>query len=87
MALFIILLIVIAAIIIGLGIVFAKARNKATKKVMQVTGLGNVTNEKMDQVNAKALAKLEVLYKEGKITQEQYEKRKKNLSYDHDYNK
>ena len=63
-----------------------KMSNKIHKTVMRSTGLGNALNSNTDKMNAKALAKLDEMLKEGKITQEQYDRRKKNLMQDFDFN-
>ena len=85
---FIVVLIIIAiiAVPIFLSILSNKLSNKVHKTVMRSTGLGNVLNEQADKVNAKAIAKLDQMLAEGKITEEQYNKRKKNLMSDYDFN-
>ena len=85
MAVLLIIIIIIAISIFGV-VLSNKMSNKIHKTVMKSTGLGNALNENFDKMNAKALAKLDDMLKEGKITQEQYEKRKKNLLSDFDFN-
>lgn len=79
--------IVIVIISVVITILKNKFSNKIYSTVMKSTGLGNKLNENFDSMNSKALAKLEEKLKNGEITQEQYEKRKKNLLQEFDYNK
>ena len=81
------IVIVIAIISVVITILKNKFSNKIYSTVMKSTGLGNKLNENFDSMNSKALAKLEEKLKNGEITQEQYEKRKKNLLQEFDYNK
>lgn len=81
------IVVVIIAVIVGAIVLSTKLSNKVHSTVMKSTGLGNALNDRMDSVNAKALEKLEEKYKNGEITQEQYEHRKKNLLSDFDFNK
>ena len=83
----ILLLIVVVAGLTGFFVLRSKLENKIIGGVMKATGLGNKLNSVFDEQNKKALDKLEAMYKEGKITAEQYEKRKKNLMQDFDFNK
>ena len=83
----ILIVVVIIGAIVGAIVLSIKLSNKVHSTVMKSTGLGNALNEQMDSMNAKALEKLEEKYKNGQITQEQYEHRKKNLLKDFDFNK
>lgn len=87
----IVVVILFIAVVVGVCFGFAALSNKITNKVnrtiMQQTGLGNKMNENFDRLNAGALKKLDTMLAEGKITQEQYDRRKKNLMSDFDFNK
>ena len=85
----IVILIIIAIVIIAVvsAVISNKFTNKVHSTIMKSTGLGNKLNENFDSMNAKALKKLEEKLNNGEITQEQYEKRKKNLLQDFDFNK
>lgn len=84
----VIILVIIA--FVGLGVAYTiisnKISNKVNKTVMRSTGLGDALNENADRMNAKAIEKLDQMLAEGKITQEQYDKRKKNLTRNFDFN-
>ena len=66
----ILIIIVVIAIPLFISVLSNKMSNKIHKTVMRSTGLGNKLNENFDQMNAKALAKLDEMLKDGKITQE-----------------
>ena len=87
MGLIIVGILIVIAVIVGAVVLSTKLGNKVHSTVMKSTGLGNKLNDRFDTMNAKALEKLEEKYKNGEITQEQYEKRKKNLLSDFDFNK
>ena len=84
---FIVIIIVIIVIAVATAVISNKFTNKVHSTIMKSTGLGNKLNENFDSMNAKALKKLEEKLQNGEITQEQYEKRKKNLLQDFDFNK
>ena len=86
---FLVILIVIIVIVIAVAsaVISNKFSNKLHSTIMKSTGLGNKLNENFDSMNAKALKKLDEKLQNGEITQEQYEKRKKNLLQDFDFNK
>ena len=87
MVIVIIIIISIIAIAVASAVISNKFSNKLHSTIMKSTGLGNKLNENFDSMNAKALKKLEEKLQNGEITQEQYEKRKKNLLQDFDFNK
>lgn len=83
----IIVLILFVAALFALTSLRNKIANKVTKTVMRETGLGNKLNEHFDAKNAEAVKRLDAMLAEGKITQEQYEKRKQRLlNTDYDFN-
>ena len=85
---FIILIVTaVIAIAVGSAVIANKFSNKLHSTIMKSTGLGNKLNENFDAMNAKALKKLDEKLANGEITQEQYEKRKKNLLQDFDFSK
>ena len=84
---FIVIIIVIIVIAVATAVISNKFTNKVHSTIMKSTGLGNKLNENFDSMNAKALKKLEEKLQNGEITQEQYERRKKNLLQDFDFNK
>lgn len=84
---FIVIIIVIVIIAVVTAVIANKFTNKVHSTIMKSTGLGNKLNENFNLMNAKALKKLEEKLQNGEITQEQYEKRKKNLLQDIDFNK
>lgn len=88
MAVVVILLVIVifVGVVVAFTITSNKISNKVHKTVMRSTGLGNALNENSDRINAKAIEKLNQLLAEGKITQEQYDKRKKNLTRNYDFN-
>ncbi len=87
MGLVILVVIAIIAIVVASAVISNKFSNKLHSTIMKSTGLGNKLNENFDSMNAKALKKLDEKLANGEITQEQYEKRKKNLLQDFDFNK
>lgn len=87
MIIVIIIIIVVIAIAVASAVISNKLSNKLHSTIMKSTGLGNKLNENFDSMNAKALKKLEEKLQNGEITQEQYEKRKKILLQDFDFNK
>ena len=80
------ILVLVVGGIIAVIVVSMKASNKMHSTFMRTSGLGNKLNERTDEINAKALKKLEEKLQNGEITQEQFEKRKKNLMRDYDFN-
>ena len=84
---FIVIIIVIVIIAVVTAVIANKFTNKVHSTIMKSTGLGTKLNENFNLMNAKALKKLEEKLQNGEITQEQYEKRKKNLLQDIDFNK
>ena len=84
---FIVIIIVIIVVIVASAVISNKLSNKVHSTIMKSTGLGNKLNENFDSMNTKALKKLEEKLKNGEITEEQYEKRKKNLLQGFDFNK
>lgn len=84
---FIVIIILIIIIAVATAVISNKFTNKVHSTIMKSTGLGNKLNENFDSMNTNALKKLEEKLKNGEITQEQYEKRKKNLLQDFDFNK
>lgn len=82
-----VIVIIIIVVAVAAAVISNKFSNKMHSTIMKSTGLGNKLNENFDSMNAKALKKLEEKLQNGEITQEQYEKRKKNLLQDFDFNK
>ncbi len=84
------IIIIIIVLFVGIGVAYtiisSKISNKVHKTIMKSTGIGDALNENADRINAKAIEKLDQILAEGKITQEQYDKRKKNLTRNYDYN-
>lgn len=84
------IIIIIIVLFVGIGVAYtiisSKISNKVHKTIMKSTGIGDALNENADRINAKAIEKLGQMLAEGKITQEQYDKRKKNLTRNYDYN-
>lgn len=56
-----------------------KINGKITETIVQKTGLGDKLNEENRAMNEKAIAKLDEMYKNGEVSQAQYEKRRKRL--------
>lgn len=83
----IVIIIGIIVVAVATAVISNKFSNKVHSTIMKSTGLGNKLNENFDSMNAKALKKLEEKLQNGEITQEQYEKRKKNLLQGFDFNK
>lgn len=84
------IIIIIIVLFVGIGVAYtiisSKISNKVHKTIMKSTGIGDALNENADRINDKAIEKLDQMLAEGKITQEQYDKRKKNLTRNYDYN-
>lgn len=75
------IIIIIIVLFVGIGVAYtiisSKISNKVHKTIMKSTGIGDALNENADRINSKAIEKLDQMLAEGKITQEQYDKRKK----------